>query len=195
MILGLRPSSSNTSSIRMCASPRAPPPPSASAMVGRVAGSVGLRGWQGFAGRGHAASLRAPNVPLTCNHCDRLLAFRNGRVRPACPAGFPRRGNGRSRRRRPSTSVHQARQTSSGLAGEDSCVGPQHEGRAGDLAAGGQVGLVELRGRWWRRRDSPRRWRGCARAPAAARDSAPAPPAENGERSRGLAQLFSVCSR
>ena len=43
MTLGLMPSSSNTSSIRMWASPRAPPPPSASAIVGRPTGSVGLR--------------------------------------------------------------------------------------------------------------------------------------------------------
>src|SRR5688572_25426084 len=43
MIEGLRPSSSNTSSIRMWASPRAPPPPSASPIEGRTTGSVVLR--------------------------------------------------------------------------------------------------------------------------------------------------------
>ena len=43
MILGGCPSSSNTSSMSMCASPRAPHPPAPTAIEGRPTGRVGLR--------------------------------------------------------------------------------------------------------------------------------------------------------
>ena len=69
MTVGLRPSSSNTSSIRMCASPRAPPPPSASAIDGRTTGKRRLAHLQGFAGgfHGHCARRDARCHPGACH--------------------------------------------------------------------------------------------------------------------------------
>ena len=95
-----------------------------------------------------------------------------------------------------SRSLHQARQTSSGCRRPAEIVAaPQHERRAGDLAARGQVGLVEPAVDAWRRRGSPRTRRARAPAPAAARDSAPAPRPRTGRGRASSAQLFSVCSR
>ena len=52
MILGRKPSSSKASSTGMCASPRAPPPPSARAMLGESGGGDGTGTGAGLTGTG-----------------------------------------------------------------------------------------------------------------------------------------------
>ena len=102
MIVGLRPSSSNTSSIRMWASPRAPPPPSASAIDGRTTGMRRLAHLQGFAGGFHGDCARRdrlssapPVMPKACLRHDVAERTEQGRLSGWLPRPDPSPQGGR----------------------------------------------------------------------------------------------------
>src|SRR5581483_2151049 len=175
MILGRRPSSSNTSSMRMWASPRAPPPPSARAMLGRPAGTVGLRTatalLRGFmTGRTMSARnsrRRTSGARPPLREPDELCPGRRLSGRLPRPAWRPswllsHRSEERHQRGQRVLRVLLRQEVAGpdlragqlpaprppdverpGTATAEILAAPQHEGGAGDPAAGGEVGLVQ----------------------------------------------------